>query len=42
MEDIKLDPNDCLAVEVMRREGIDEIYTFDEGFDGVREVKRVT
>ncbi len=42
MEDITLDPNDCLAVEVMRREGIHEIYSFDEGFDGVRGVKRVT
>ncbi len=41
-EDTGLDPNDCLAVEIMKREGIDEIYSFDEGFDGVRRVKRVT
>ncbi len=42
MEDITLDPNDCLAIEIMRREGIDEIYSFDGGFDGVRGVRRVT
>lgn len=41
MEDITLDPNDCLAVEVMRREGVDEIYSFDEGFDNVRGIKRI-
>ena len=37
-----LDPNDCLAVEIMRRESVDEIYTFDRGFDRVEGVKRVT
>ncbi len=41
MEDITLDPNDCLAIEIIRREGIDEIYSFDGRFDGVRGVKRV-
>ncbi len=41
MEDITLDPNDCLAVEVMRREGIDEIYSFDAGFDSIRGIKRI-
>jgi len=42
MEDITLDPNDCLAVEVMRREGIGEIYSFDGGFDSISGIKRVT
>jgi len=41
IKDIKLDPNDCLAMEVMRREGISEIYTFDRGFDDVGGVKRI-
>jgi len=36
-----LDPNDSLAVQVIRRENIDEIYSFDEGFDGVKGIKRV-
>ena len=40
--DMGLDPNDCLAVEIMRRERVDEIYTFDRGFDRVEGVKRVT
>jgi len=29
-----LDVNDCLAIKVMRDWGIDEIYSFDKGFDG--------
>ncbi|MEM2925755.1 MAG: type II toxin-antitoxin system VapC family toxin [Methanocellales archaeon] len=42
MSELKKDPNDCLALEVMRRENISEIYSFDKGFDGVRGIKRVT
>jgi predicted nucleic acid-binding protein len=42
MSELKKDPNDCLALEVMRRENINEIYSFDKGFDGVRGIKRVT
>jgi len=41
MSELKMDPNDCLAVEVMKREGINEIYTFDKGFDGVAGMIRV-
>ena len=26
MRDLKMDPNDCLAVEVMKRVGVHEIY----------------
>ncbi|MCW7078103.1 MAG: hypothetical protein OCU22_03105 [Canidatus Methanoxibalbensis ujae] len=33
MSELKMDP--CLAVGAMRRENINEIYTFDRGFDGV-------
>ena len=41
MNELKMDPNDCLAVDVMRREDINEIYTFDRGFDGVAGIIRV-
>ena len=33
--ELKMDPNDCLAVDVMERDDINEIYTFDKGFDDV-------
>ncbi|MFQ6095163.1 MAG: type II toxin-antitoxin system VapC family toxin, partial [Candidatus Bathyarchaeia archaeon] len=32
--DLKLDPNDALAVDFMRLNNIREIYSFDEDFDG--------
>jgi len=35
MSELKMDPNDSLAVDVMRCGAINEIYTFDRGFDGV-------
>jgi predicted nucleic acid-binding protein len=41
MSELKMDPNDCLAVDVMRCEDINEIYTFDRGFDGVAGIIRV-
>jgi predicted nucleic acid-binding protein len=41
MNELKMDPNDCLAVEVMRCEDINAIYTFDMGFDGVAGILRV-
>jgi len=41
MDEFKLDPNDCLAVLVMEKEGINEIYTFDKGFDNVSWIKRL-
>jgi|LGVF01.1.fsa_nt_gb predicted nucleic acid-binding protein len=42
MSELKIDPNDCLAAEVMRREDISEIYSFDKGFDDVNGIIRVT
>lgn len=39
--DLKLDPNDALAVEVMRLGGIDEVYSFDEDFEKVEEITRL-
>ena len=41
IEEIKLDPNDCLAIVIMEKEGINEIYTFDKGFDRIPMIKRV-
>nr|MDO8099447.1 type II toxin-antitoxin system VapC family toxin [Candidatus Njordarchaeota archaeon] len=41
MNEHSLDPNDCLAVGIMQREGVDEIYTFDKGFDRVKSIKRL-
>ncbi|MHA1616777.1 MAG: type II toxin-antitoxin system VapC family toxin [Candidatus Njordarchaeales archaeon] len=40
-KELMLDPNDALAVIVMKREGIDEIYTFDTDFDKVKWIKRL-
>ncbi|MHC1568149.1 MAG: type II toxin-antitoxin system VapC family toxin [Candidatus Syntropharchaeia archaeon] len=39
--ELGIDPNDCLAVEVMRKEGISEIYSFDRGFDRVSGIRRI-
>ena len=39
--ELELDPNDALAVEVMRLNGVEEIYTFDHDFDGVQGIKRL-
>lgn len=41
-KNIGLDPNDCLAINVMKIEGIKEIYSFDKAFDTVEDVKRIT
>ncbi|MFQ6051037.1 MAG: type II toxin-antitoxin system VapC family toxin [Candidatus Hydrothermarchaeota archaeon] len=41
MEDLRLDPNDTLAVQAMRMEGVKEIYSFDRGFDEVENIERV-
>ena len=34
-EDLKLEPNDALAVDIMRQNGIAEIYSFDEHFNQI-------
>jgi predicted nucleic acid-binding protein len=39
--DLELDPNDALAVEIMRRNEIEDIYSFDTDFDKVQGVKRL-
>ena len=34
-EDLKLEPNDALAVDIMRQNEITEIYSFDEHFNNI-------
>jgi len=40
-EDLKLEANDALAVDVMRLNGIKEIYSFDEDFDQTEGISRL-
>ncbi|MGQ9642202.1 MAG: type II toxin-antitoxin system VapC family toxin [Candidatus Bathycorpusculaceae bacterium] len=40
-EDLKLEANDALAVDVMRLNGIGEIYSFDEDFDQIEGISRL-
>ena len=40
-EDLKLEPNDALAVDIMGQNGIAEIYSFDEHFNQVDGVTRL-
>jgi uncharacterized protein len=40
-EDYKLDPNDALAIDVMRQNGIKEIYSFDEHFGKIEGITRI-
>ncbi|MDG7018238.1 MAG: type II toxin-antitoxin system VapC family toxin [Nitrososphaerota archaeon] len=39
--DLRVDPNDALAVILMRRHQIRDIYTFDRGFDRVEGIRRL-
>jgi predicted nucleic acid-binding protein len=40
-KDLKIDPNDALAVKAMKTSNINEIYSFDEDFDKVEEIVRL-
>jgi len=40
-DDLKLDPNDALAVDVMRLSNIKEIYSFDRDFDKIGGISRL-
>lgn len=40
-DDLKLDPNDALAIDIMRLGNIKEIYSFDEDFDKIERVSRL-
>lgn len=41
-EDLQLEANDALAVDTMRLNGVWEIYSFDEHFDQVEGITRLT
>jgi len=40
-DDLKLEANDALAVDVMRLNGVKEIYSFDEDFDQIEGMTRL-
>jgi len=40
-EDLRLEANDALAVDVMRINNINEIYSFDEDFDQIEGISRL-
>ena len=40
-KDLNLEPNDALAVDVMRQNDINEIYSFDEHFDNIEGIIRL-
>lgn len=40
-EDLKLEPNDALAVDIMHQRSITEIYSFDKHFDEVEAITRL-
>lgn len=40
-EDLKLDPNDALAIDAMRLNDTKEIYSFDEDFDKIEGISRL-
>jgi predicted nucleic acid-binding protein len=39
--DLKLEVNDALAIDIMRQNGIREIYSFDEDFDQIEDITRL-
>ncbi len=41
MKKYKVDVNDCLAIYIMKKEGIKEIYSFDKDFDKIEEIRRL-
>jgi len=40
-DDLKIDPNDALAVDFMRLNNLKEIYSFDEDFDKIEGISRL-
>jgi uncharacterized protein len=40
-DDLKLEANDALAIDVMRLNGIREMYSFDEDFDQIEGIVRL-
>lgn len=40
-DDLKLDPNDALAVDYIQLNNLKEIYSFDEDFDKIERISRL-
>ncbi len=40
-QDLKLEPNDALAVDIMRQNAIAEIYSFDEHFNSIEGITKL-
>lgn len=40
-DDLKLEANDALAVDVMKLDGVREIYSFDEDFDQIEGIAKL-
>jgi uncharacterized protein len=40
-EDLKMEANDALAVDTMRQNSVNEIYSFDEHFDHIEGIKKL-
>jgi len=40
-DDYKLEPNDALALDLMRQNGVEEIYSFDEHFNNIDGITRL-
>ncbi len=41
-DNLRLDANDALAVDIMKLNGLSEIYSFDEDFDKVEGIRRIS
>ena len=40
-QDLKLEPNDALAIDMMRQNNITEIFSFDEHFNQIDGITRI-
>lgn len=40
-DDLKLEPNDALAIDTMKQNNITEIYTFDQDFDNIQGITKL-
>jgi predicted nucleic acid-binding protein len=40
-DDLKLEPNDALAIDIMKQNGVTEIYTFDQDFNNLQGITKL-
>jgi predicted nucleic acid-binding protein len=40
-QELKLEPNDALAIDIMKQDNIAQIYTFDEDFNNIPETAKL-